>query len=1024
MQRKASRRFLNCFSTLSALQLAAVAQEAAPTKPAGNEQVRKIMETYAGRGTLADSTPPTKASEAAIQFELRDELKIDLLASEPDVEQPLYMSWDSRGRLWVIEYRQYQFPAGLKVVSYDSHLRAQFDKRPLPPPRGDLGADRVTVFEDTNGDGFFDRHSSVIENLNIASAAITGANAIWVLNPPYLLKYPDADADGRPDADPEVALSGFGIEDTHSVASSLQWGVDGWLYGANGSTCTGNVSSAASKNVKWEGQCIWRFHPISQKFEIYAEGGGNTFSLEIDSKGRVFSGTNGGATRGMHYEQGSYGVKSWGKHGPLSNPHAYGFFEHMKHEGDARRFPQAFTVYEGGLLGAAFEGRIVAPNSLANLVYVSERLPEGSTFRTRDEAPLLSTKDRWFRPVDAKVGPDGAIYLADWYDTRLSHVRPVDDWHKTSGRIYRVRPSGDAPAIKAFDLHAAPAAELFALLSHQNRWFRKQAALEISWRNLKELEAQLARKSQAADDAYALDALFALDMLGGVDAALAVKLLQHPDPYVRRWTVKIIGEKGAGWPECVEPLESIAASELHAEVRAQLLASAKRLPARTALPLLQNIAQPTPEGDTRLPLLAWWALESKWTQERSETLAFLVKDSAFLHSAAFESTMAGRIGQRLATGAGQAELAVCEQLFGSWKNQSALKKFAEGIWIGFDSGETPAISENLAAALKAHGSERNTAAITAALRSGDKSAIDSALKQLADTKASTADRMNVAKALSEAGRQEATGVFASLISGGSTPPTLKRAVIHAAARYNDAAIPAAILSAYESKISGDLQVRETALRVLCSRLEWALKLVDALDQWQVPAKHITPEMIGILRQHADPKINAALEARWRGLLVSASVEEKAVESKRIRSALRGGSGEALKGALIFESRCAACHKLFDKGNNIGPELTGYERGNPDFWVDNLLYPSLEIREGFGNYTARLKNGAILTGMLESQSMSGVVLRDLAGQKTRVAQADLLSLEASPVSIMPEGLLSGLSDAELRDFFAHLMRAAN
>jgi putative heme-binding domain-containing protein len=128
--------------------------------------------------------------------------------------------------------------------------------------------------------------------------------------------------------------------------------------------------------------------------------------------------------------------------------------------------------------------------------------------------------------------------------------------------------------------------------------------------------------------------------------------------------------------------------------------------------------------------------------------------------------------------------------------------------------------------------------------------------------------------------------------------------------------------------------------------------------------------------------------------------------------------------LIFESRCAACHKLFDKGNNIGPELTGYERGNPDFWVDNLLYPSLEIREGFGNYTARLKNGAILTGMLESQSTSGVVLRDLAGQKTRVAQADLLSIEASPVSIMPEGLLSGLSDAELRDFFAHLMRAAN
>jgi putative heme-binding domain-containing protein len=246
-------------------------------------------------------------------------------------------------------------------------------------------------------------------------------------------------------------------------------------------------------------------------------------------------------------------------------------------------------------------------------------------------------------------------------------------------------------------------------------------------------------------------------------------------------------------------------------------------------------------------------------------------------------------------------------------------------------------------------------------------------------------------------------------------------VLQSAAKYSDAAIPTAILGGYEAKIAGDLQVRETALRALCGRLEWALKLVDALDQWQVPAKHITPEMIGVLRQHADPKITAALESRWKGVLTSASMEEKAVESKRIRGALRGGAGDVSKGQAIFQARCAACHKLFGEGNVVGPELTGYERGNPDFWLDNLLYPSLEIREGFGNYTARLKNGQILTGMLESQGASGIVLRDLAGQKTRVAQAEIQTLEASPISIMPEGLLGGLSDAELRDLMSHLMR---
>ncbi|MEZ5431194.1 MAG: hypothetical protein R3F31_08455 [Verrucomicrobiales bacterium] len=152
-----------------------------------------------------------------------------------------------------------------------------------------------------------------------------------------------------PMAIPRSGLRGFGLEDTHSVVSSLQFGPDGWLYGATGSTTTGTVSSAVTKEVHWQGQNIWRYHPDTKVFEIYAEGGGNTFSLEIDSVGRVFSGTNGGGTRGMYYPQGSYGVKGWGKHGPLTNPYAFGYFEHMRHEGDNRRFrrPSASMKADG-----------------------------------------------------------------------------------------------------------------------------------------------------------------------------------------------------------------------------------------------------------------------------------------------------------------------------------------------------------------------------------------------------------------------------------------------------------------------------------------------------------------------------------------------------------------------------------------------------------------------------------------------------------------------------------------------------
>ena len=332
------------------------------------------------------------------RLRLRPDVDADLVAHEPELSQPLFLSWDSKGRLWAVQYRQYQYPAGLKVVKFDQYLRAVFDKVPEPPPHGAKGLDKITVFEDTDGDGVYDTGKDVITGLNIATSVQVGPRGIWVLNPPYLLHYADSNGDDVPDGEPEVHLSGFGLQDTHSVANSLLWGPDGWLYGANGSTTAGTISSQVTRGVRFEGQCIWRYHPDTKVFEIYAEGGGNTFSLDIDSKGRVFSGTNGGSKRGYHYPQGSYADKNWGKHGPLTNPYAFGYFRGMPMKGDTRRFAQAFTIYEGGLFDGKFDETIIAPNSLHNLVWQSDRIPEGSTYRTEDRENLIETDDRWFRP--------------------------------------------------------------------------------------------------------------------------------------------------------------------------------------------------------------------------------------------------------------------------------------------------------------------------------------------------------------------------------------------------------------------------------------------------------------------------------------------------------------------------------------------------------------------------------------------------------------------------------------------------
>lgn len=996
---------------------------------AGNEAVKKIMETRAGRGVMRDDTPPTPPQEAVKKFKHRSDVAIDLMAHEPVVEQPLYASWDSKGRMWVTMYRQYQFPAGLKIISYDQHLRAKFDKVPLPPPRGEKGADKITVFEDTDDDGFFDKHQDVITGLNIASAALHGMGRIWVLNPPYLLSYADADFDAKPDSDtPEVELSGFGLEDTHSVATSLQWGMDGWLYGANGSTTTGNVSSANTKNVKWEGQCIWRYHPKKKTFEIYAEGGGNTFSLDIDSKGRLFSGTNG-ATRGMHYEQGSYGIKGWGKHGPLTNPYAFGWFEHMRHEGDNKRFPQAFTVYEGGLLGSAYEGKIIAPNALQNLVYVSERIPAGSTFRTKDEENLMSTTDRWFRPVWAGVGPDGGFYMADWYDTRLSHVSPVDDWHKTSGRIYRVRPAAGAPKLKPFDLSKASGEELLGYLSHQNEWFRKQAIHEIAWRNMTELVPKL---KAMLEGPQALEAVWALDELATLDVSTAHALISHQDVYVRRWITRWIGELGSHVPADLPfDLAKHAAVETSLEVRAQILATAKKLPAASALPLLWSGDDSSPNSKAdespalhdesgHLPLLAWWALESKAERERAAVLAFLKSDTAFLQTKLFRDHLAEKLAKRYALAGGEENLNSCADLLALTNDEGLRSRFIAGIASAFEGAEMPKLPEALQKALNDYMAKQSGGDLTLALRSGNAEALKNALKLLSDAKASNTARIAIAKTLAELGKNDAVMPMVAILKS-SAAPSLKRGILQAAAKFDDKRIPEALLLGWEGQIAGDKALREDALRVMAGRKEWAQILMSFVNEWKVPAKHFTIDIVRQLSLHKDADIDAAIDKHWRALLFTGPTEAKKKEAERIKAVLKTGLGDADKGKIQFTARCAICHKLFDEGQSIGPELTGYDRANVDFWLDNLFMPSMEIREGFGAYIVKTKSGQILTGLMDAQDASGIVIKDIANNKTSVKQADIEKLEASPISLMPEALTTGMSDADLKDFFAYLMR---
>lgn len=993
---------------------------------AGNADVERVMKSFEGKGEVGDDTEPTPPEEALKKFQVREGFELELVASEPAVEQPLFMTFDRRGRLWVVQYRQYPFPAGLKVVKYDQYLRAVFDKVPAPPPHGDKGADKITVFEDTDGDGKYDRHKDVITGLNIATAVAVGQGGIWVLNPPYLLFYPDANGDDVPDSDPEVRLRGFGLEDTHSTANSMKFGPDGWLYGANGSTTTGRVESDGSPPVEFQGQMIWRYHPTTKQFEIFAEGGGNTYSLEIDSKGRVFSGTNAGGTRGMYYPQGSYGEKNWGKHGPLTNPYAFGFFHHMKHEGDGVRFPQTFLIYEGGAFPPEFDGKIIAGNALHNRVWASELIRDGSTYKTRDLPLMAVSSDHWFRPVDVEVGPDGAVYIADWYDSRLTHVDPRDNWHKKSGRIYRLKAKGARP-LQPFDLAQMTTGELLELLRHSNKWFREQAAALLAERwKAKDVNAavlKVADKSFVdADDSRGLEMLWVaarglgIRNLGGA----VLKGLNHPNEHVRRWTVRLMGDqRETSLPFAVE-LVKRAEMESDVQVRVQLAASAKRFPADVGLPIVKTLAARSEDlDDPHQPLMIWWALESKAASDRDAVLK-LFEDSAFWSLPIVDKYLVERIMRRYAMSGEPADLEACAELLAMAPSDAQENRLASGFLEAYAGRRIDGLPPALAKALDDYQATLGNSDLALGLRLGKKEAVAEAIRFIADETADKPTRIAYVEILGQTKRPEAVAPLLALL-GKTSSHSLKRAALEALMNFDAPHIGATVMRLYHGPLPDEQGVRQTAQKLLVSRPAWAVLLLQQIDDGLIAKSSLGGDLVQTLSLQSDPAVQKLVAKHWGK--IRATPAEKQEQIKKLFGLVKSGGGNAAAGHAIFTKKCGVCHTLFGEGGKTGPDLTGYERTNLDFLATAVADPSAAIREEFTSFAVVTSDGRTLTGLIDGQDKRTVTLRGADNRTVLLNRDDIEELQALPISLMPENQLNDLPEQGVRDLFAYLMSRA-
>ncbi len=985
-------------------------------------------------------------AESLAKMTTADDLTVDLIASEPEVAQPTHISFDERGRMWVAQYRQYPYPAGVKMVSRDQYYRSKYDRVPPPPPHHDPGRDRITVHEDTNGDGIFDQTKVVLDGLNMANSVLRGHGGIWVMQTPYLLFYPDADGDDVPDGDPEVRLAGFGLEDTHSVANGLTWGPDGWLYGAQGSTTTSRVVRPGVDppdfpGVYHENCMVWRYHPRTKVYEIFAEGGGNVFGLNFDSEGRLFSGHNGGDTRGFHYLQAALMLKQGidpGKFGPTGHPFAFGYLEMMRSRHPIPRFSHATIVADGTALPPRYAGRFFAADPLHRNIVVAERYPRGSTFETSDSGIALAGADPSFRPVYLTNAPDGAICVADFYEEHIAHGQNYQgQLDPSTGRIYRIR-GKDLPLETDVNLAGKTSAELITLLAHPNRWHRQTAVRLLGERRDPASAEPLRAAVRQADEHPALEALWALHQMESLDDATTLAALSHPHPAVRMWAVRLFGDTSrsgdlpspttdkpsprpststvplevpdstavGALPPQGSPLLALAATEPDAEVRAQLASTAHRLPADDGLALVTALLRRDADTDDPcIPLLCWWALEANCADHADAVIAALPWDSSMV-----KQHILPRLMRRFAAAGGRTDLLTCARLLDAAPTIEHRHRLMSGFEEAFQGRALPPLPEPLLDALARSG----VASPHLRVRLRDPVAIADALRTAADEDAKLDERLLCVRLFGEVNLPESIPALLGLV-GTAKSVELRKAALTALLLYDADAIGQEVARLYPG-LPADVQ--PAAQTLLVSRPTWARTFLGLIESGQVPASVIPPATAAILRESEDPAVATQARKIFAEPAPIAAPEHR-LEIERLRRVIASGPSDAYKGGPLFEQRCGACHTLFHKGGRIGPDLTAYQRDDLGTLLPSIVDPSAEIREGYVNQLITTKDGRTLSGFIIDQDTTAIVLRGLDGQDVSVARSELRDIRRAPASLMPAGLLAGFTDQELRDFFAYL-----
>ena len=961
----------------------------------------------------APEFPPLSPEDALKSIHVPDGFKVELVACEPQVMDPIAIDWDLAGRLWVVEMADY--PSGM-----DNHGK----------PGG-----RVSVLEDADGDGRHEKSTLFADALNFPTGLLTWRDGVIVTAAPDILFLKDTNGDGKADST-EKLLSGLSEGNQQLRANGLRWGLDNRVYCAAGGHHGGHAADTVLRSHK-DGQDVkvgsrdFSFDPDSG--DVRAESGPSQFGRNRDDAGHWFGTQNSRAL--FHYVLPDHYLQR-NPHVPAPNPahlvvgplnapvypvsppeKRFHSFENAGH------FTSACSgmIYRDELLWPRRENELDALTCepFHNLVQHNILVEDGVTFRSKrapgeEQHDFFASTDRWCRPVMTRTGPDGALWVVDMYRYMIEHPAWLPDNGKAEtlpfyrlgedkGRIYRVF-RADKPPRKVKPMDKLKPVELAAALDSPNGLARDKAHMALRWEQdhpnrLADME-QSEMVSEMLQHAHKLSSPF-----------LKLHLMGYME-----------GERGH-YPEALRGLLKDRAIDVReSAVRVALSLSYK---GNLDIPMLSAIMAAAEDDSARVrfqfAISAGNCTEGRDRQEAGKALCLVaIRDHTdpWMRAAVMSSAIPHlrALCEGIAAAGGEAFAAYADGLIATAlgeNDREALAAMLRPLLSGEEkqrAGRFRSLARFLVA-LQGKGKTRQALtdkadALTEALR-GIGAVQDAAQSALRNPDAAADLRIASAELLAaEKGTRPAVlEITPNWLSPGSDA-ALQLAAVRVLASTNEAIVPAMLLHDFPALTP---QTRGAALDTLLSREPWALALLEHLKA--NPAVALDAVQRARLAQHSSKKVRNLAAA----VLKAESSRKEVLEQFRPALSLKG---DAARGKTVA-MRCIACHQVEGTGLQIGPDLRSVASHPAEKLLTNIIDPSLDVQPGYFAFNAKLKGGSELYGLITAETGNSVSFKLPDGSTKLVARGDIAELKSTGQSLMPSGLEAGMTSQDMADLIAWL-----